>query len=873
MSKYIDIPSCLQVIGAAYLNPDILDNPQYNFNTEDFPEEFHQIIFGSIYNLHSLGVEQITGSNIEDYLSTRPKKLAIYQLNKGTEFLQKLAENTQTAAFGYYYNRMKKMTLLRMYKYKLGLDLTWLYDSDNILDAKKRQQQEDWLDNTPIEEIADLIDKQILQIRSKYVSDKEDIEFVQAGTGAMELLESLQKTPDYGYPLYGNLINTVFRGARLGKFYLRSMPTNVGKAIPNDTLIPTPIGWRKVGDIRTGDYLFGQDGKPTKVLATYPQTTKKQVWEVVFADGRIARCCGEHLWEYQIKGKNGRVTKVNTTEEIYRNAQKLKNNFKDSDNRGYRYRIRLNEPVEYPEKEFSVSPYAMGALIGDGSFRYDKINKAITFSSENDEIPKYVGEEIGYIPHKNSKYNFNYSFKKSIDDKHNLWVEEIFSDYPQLWNLKSEDKFIPEDYLMGSIEQRYSLLQGLLDTDGSIDKKSACVTFCTISSKLKNDIIKLAESLGMATSVREDNRAEKYVTGVCYTVTLQCKNEIKPKLFKLKRKKEIAILHANKAQKYYKDALAIVEIRKTNDYADMTCFTVDNSDHLFLMNDYIVTHNTRTMIADAAYIACDEIYDLNKQEWVPNGTSEPTMLITTEQRVEEIQTMIWAFVSGVPEDHILENRYNAGELDRVIHAIEIIERSPLYIKELPDFSLADIELNIKTGLNNYKVKYVFLDYIHSSMKILSEISSKSKVAGLREDNVLFLIGVKLKDIAVENDVFILSSTQLNGQYVSADIPDQNLLRGAKSLGDKVDAGMIALRVTEDDKNFLVPFCEKNGFEIPTMKISVYKNRRGRYNHFYLWCTSDLSTCRVNPIFATEYDYSVITIEDTKIKVFDDKEKE
>ena len=86
MSKYIDIPSCLQVIGAAYLNPSILDDPQYNFNTEDFPEEFHQIIFGSIYNLHSLGVEQITGSNIEDYLSTRPKKLAIYQLNKEQNF-------------------------------------------------------------------------------------------------------------------------------------------------------------------------------------------------------------------------------------------------------------------------------------------------------------------------------------------------------------------------------------------------------------------------------------------------------------------------------------------------------------------------------------------------------------------------------------------------------------------------------------------------------------------------------------------------------------------------------------------------------------------------------------------------------------------
>lgn len=504
MSKYVDIPACLQVIGAAYTNPNILDDPQYTFNTEDFPEEFHQIVFGSIFNLHSLGIEQITGSNIEDYLETRPKKLAIYQINKGTEFLQSLLTNTQLAAFPYYYNRMKKMTLFRMYKNKLGLDLTWLYDSDNILDAKKRQEQEDWFDNTPIEEIADIIDKKILQIRSRYVADKDDIKFIQAGAGAMELLESLQENPDFGYPMYGSLINTVFRGARLGKFYLRSAATNIGK--------------------------------------------------------------------------------------------------------------------------------------------------------------------------------------------------------------------------------------------------------------------------------------------------------------------------------------------------------------------------TRAMIADASYIACDEIWDTQTQSWISNGTAEPTMFISTEQKTDELQTMIWSFVAGVPEDHILENRYNVGEYERVVHAIEIVSRCQFYIKELPDFSLADIELNIKTGLTEHKIKYVFFDYIHTSMKILSEISSKSKVAGLREDNILFLIGVKLKDIALENDVFILSSTQLNAQYVTSDTFDQNLLRGAKSLGDKIDAGMIMLRPTDEDKTFLTSFCEKNGFEMPDIKISIYKNRRGKYNHFFLWCKADLGICRINPIFATEYDYTVITIEDTKIKV-------
>ena len=148
-----------------------------------------------------------------------------------------------------------------------------------------------------------------------------------------------------------------------------------------------------------------------------------------------------------------------------------------------------------------------------------------------------------------------------------------------------------------------------------------------------------------------------------------------------------------------------------------------------------------------------------------------------ERGSKKRETMIWSFLSAVPEEHILENNYNVGEYERVLHAVEITERCPLYLRELPDFSLADIELNIKTGISKFKIKYVFLDYIHSSMKILSEISSKSKVAGLREDNILFLIGVKMKELAVENDVFVLSSTQLNGQYVTSDTYDQNLLRG------------------------------------------------------------------------------------------------
>ena len=93
-----------------------------------------------------------------------------------------------------------------------------------------------------------------------------------------------------------------------------------------------------------------------------------------------------------------------------------------------------------------------------------------------------------------------------------------------------------------------------------------------------------------------------------------------------------------------------------------------------------------------------------------------------------------------------------------------------------------------------------------------------------------------------------------------------MLRGAKAIADKVDAGMIMLPVTDQDRESLKIFCDKNGFEMPNLKISIYKNRRGRYNHMFLWCKTDMGVCKMNPIFATTYLYEPIEIEDLVINV-------
>ena len=501
-SKYVDVTAIMQIIGCVFNNPSLLDlTDKYNIVEEDFPSDFHKVAYGAIYKLHELGVKDITLENISDFLSTRPKSEAIFKQQKGEEWLLKIADNSLPNSFDYYYMRLKKMTLLRAYD-NYGVDVSDIYDPDNILDVKKKQLQEDMLDNSTLEQIAAKVEGKIESIRMQYVDDSFG-EAAQAGEGIDELIDKFKDHPEVGVPLYGPLINTVTRGARLKKFYLRSAATGVGK--------------------------------------------------------------------------------------------------------------------------------------------------------------------------------------------------------------------------------------------------------------------------------------------------------------------------------------------------------------------------TRSMIADACYIACDRIYDTNFG-WLSCGQGEPTLYITTEQELEEVQTMMLAFISAVNEEHILNGEYMAGEEERVREAAKILAAAPLYVEELPDFSLKDVEDKIKKNLRDHDVKYIFHDYIHTSLKILEEITKRSGGVKLREDNILFMLSTRLKDICNQHGVFIMSATQLNGSYTDSETPDQNLLRGAKAIADKIDMGAILLGVKDDDLINLEPILASNSFETPTIKLSIYKNRRGRYKGVYLWCKADLGCCRIQPMFCTGYDYELKSIDDIRIRV-------
>ena len=166
-SKYNDSTAIIQVIGCVYNNISLLDNDDtYYITDEDFCENFHKIVFGAMYNLYQSGASAINIKNIVDFLQVRPKQYAVFESNKGVEYLNKASSVANQMTFKYYYERMKKMTLLRAYD-NIGLDVSFLYDPDNIMDLKKKEIQEQWLDNSSLQSIADTIDSKITLIYSK----------------------------------------------------------------------------------------------------------------------------------------------------------------------------------------------------------------------------------------------------------------------------------------------------------------------------------------------------------------------------------------------------------------------------------------------------------------------------------------------------------------------------------------------------------------------------------------------------------------------------------------------------------------------------------------------------------------------------------
>ena len=271
----------------------------------------------------------------------------------------------------------------------------------------------------------------------------------------------------------------------------------------------------------------------------------------------------------------------------------------------------------------------------------------------------------------------------------------------------------------------------------------------------------------------------------------------------------------------------------------------------YLISGSTGSGKSRQLTGHACNIAFPERYDLERKKWIKRGEGEKILFFGTEMEKEEVQTLILAHLSGVNEEQILNNRYDSPEQkERIYTAIKVMKKYQdnfIWVRE-GDPSINQIKTIITKQVLKYNIKYVFYDYIFSSPGLLSEF----KDFNLREDVVLTMLSTALKDLANDLGIFIMSATQLNGNWQDfKGIRNQNLIRGSKGIVDKIDIGGISLPVTEEEHKLIDKISHEKGIDIPNQVQDIYKVRRGRYNHVRIWSRVDLGTCRTKDLFITD----------------------
>ncbi|PLR72193.1 replicative DNA helicase [Bacillus sp. UMB0728] len=277
---------------------------------------------------------------------------------------------------------------------------------------------------------------------------------------------------------------------------------------------------------------------------------------------------------------------------------------------------------------------------------------------------------------------------------------------------------------------------------------------------------------------------------------------------------------------------------------------------------------TRHMVADACRLSATHIYDLKKKEWVENDFNEKTTVISTEMLFEELQTIAIAYISGVNEEKILYNDLTEEERVLVEKAAEVLESSPIWFEQLPNFNIKDIEQTIEKNVVINGVEYIYFDYIHSSVKVFAEMAKDSGIS-LREDQILLLMSIRLKDICNKYFVYLMSATQLNGEWKEAwskgAIIDSTYIRGGKSIIDKADGAMIILPISKMEKKDIEEIL-KNGFhKEPNFVTHIFKNRGNRVDKAKVFSHIDMGNMRVTDLFVTNTDNEVINIKKLIVK--------
>lgn len=459
-----------------------------------------------------------------------------------------------------------------------------------------------------------------------------------------------------------------------------------GKSIPVSAHIPTPNGYKFMKDIKVGDKVFGSDGMPTTVLGVFPQGIR-DVYKITFSDGRTALCDIEHLWNAYTEGCRYKQHTF-TTSQMLKDYKKYTPSNVSTGRDPYRYKYRiplLSNPVQYKRKDVKIHPYVIGVLIGNGCLIS---NDKLRVSSPDDFIPMKIAQLTNSYVKKVTKNGYSYEFYHNKEKYgYPIRTDEFLHDYLDLIDY-SYNKTIPDDYLYNDNETRMELLRGLMDTDGSITYSEGRynVSYSSTSRKLLEQIQTIIWSFGFIANIVDDNRRDKYTEGYCGTLNIRVPNYFKKYLFSYPEKLRIAELASKRHDHQQPFRHLLIKDIRFSHKEECQCIYVDSPDHLYLTEDFIVTHNTFMACYSAIKVGLRTLIIVPtsgiKKQW---GETLTGMFNVDQSRVKLVNSPK-DFIN-VKEDFVVVSQASLSVLNKTYDLEKIMQNNKFGIKVIDEVQM------------------------------------------------------------------------------------------------------------------------------------------------------------------------------------------
>lgn len=485
-------------------------------------------------------------------------------------------------------------------------------------------------------------------------------------------------------------------GFQPGELIITAGYSGQGKAQPLSAKVLTPNGFIRMGDIQVGTEVCVPAGGTASVSGVFPRGVMP-VYRLDFSDGSFTEASWDHLWTMRItRNRNGQSRSEFETVTTGKLAHYLKV-------LATKPSLPPMSPVQFApqESELPIDPYLLGVLLGDGGMSAKSSGVVLTTVDQEilDEATAVLPDGTRFVHDGVVGYRIS-----GMDENRRSILKQRLRNLDLLGH-KSETKFIPEMYLTASIEDRKALLQGLLDTDGSVEFGSA--RFHSSSIRLINDTVRLLRSLGLRAKVTSKKRGYRKQDGEfkqCldgYTIVI---GHADWDLFRLTRKQEL--IHDSKS-KHRRALLSITHVRDE----EVQCIMVDHPDHLYITDGFIPTHNTVTSIQTAWYAATQQ--------------GKNVVFFTTETLHAQIRRKIVArhskhpmfeMAEGLNTRDLKSGTLSEADEDKLSEVVKDLTSNPnygrLYVAQVPrGASVSSIEQRMYRLQRQFNIDFVVIDYL------------------------------------------------------------------------------------------------------------------------------------------------------------------